>query len=463
MVRVERVAHPQDEAESEREAPVHGVEHRGTIGKRGAKIYTREVTATPVPISNARFGSRPLHGLLGADPEGWIRSLGSPSLPLPWFVYESPRGDCVVGAGDAARLECRGPGRFRDAARWIEAMAASARGHGAADAEGPVAVGAFGFGDGQAGAVDAPAVWIPSTLLRRDADGRVRLAGWQGAMDDRPRVRTPLAARWSEEGRAAWIEGVEAALRRIEAGTLEKVVLARTRVLAQVAQYDPLASFLALRERYPECHRFLVRLEDGTAFLGASPERLASLRERRIDADAVAGTTRVDGEKVEGAARLLRESAKERNEHEIVVREILAALRGCGASVEADPEPSTFRLRHVIHLRSRITGLAREGSGVLDLVHAIHPSPAVAGTPRDAALEMIGTWEPRDRGWYSGPVGWMDARGDGEFTLGLRSALLDGSRALLHAGAGIVAGSDPEREWDECEAKMRFVEEVLRG
>jgi len=459
MIRIERMAQPQDEAEDERKRDADRAEHRGTIGKQGAKIYTPEVTVTPVPISNARLAPRPLGRDLGTDPDGWIRSLGGPSLPRPWFVYESPRGECLVGSGEAARITCRGVGRFDEVARWLDSAAAAARREGARTS--PIAVGAFGFGDQADG---PPAVaWIPSTLLVRGPGGEIRVDAWRGPGDDIPSAHASASSPWSDGDREAWTAAVEAALRRIDAGALEKVVLARARVLTGATPYDPISSFLALRERYPECHRFLIRMDDGTAFLGASPERLVSLRGRTIGADAVAGTTRVDGEDEESAVRRLCESRKERNEHEIVTREIVAALRASGASAEAEVEPSTFRLRHVLHLRSRVSGVAPAGLGVLDLVRAIHPSPAVLGTPRDAALEMIEEWEPRDRGWYAGPIGWMSADGDGEFTLGLRSALLDGCRALLHAGAGIVAGSDPDLEWEECEAKMRFVAEVLRG
>jgi menaquinone-specific isochorismate synthase len=417
------------------------------------------VTVTPVPISNARLAPRPLGPDLGTDPDGWIRSLGGPSLPRPWFVYESPRGECLVGSGEAARFTCRGVGRFDEAARWLDSAAAAARREGARRS--PIAVGAFGFGD----RADGPAAvaWIPSTLLARGPGGEIRVDAWGGPGDDIPSAHAGASSPWCDGDREAWTAAVEAALRRIDAGALEKVVLARARVLTGATPYDPISSFLALRERYPECHRFLIRMDDGTAFLGASPERLVSLRGRTIGADAVAGTARVDGDDEESAARRLCESRKERNEHAIVTREIVAALRASGASAEAEAEPSTFRLRHVLHLRSRVSGVAPAGLGVLDLVRAIHPSPAVLGTPRDAALEMIEEWEPRDRGWYAGPIGWMSADGDGEFTLGLRSALLDGRRALLHAGAGIVAGSDPDREWEECEAKMRFAAEVLRG
>jgi len=139
----------------------------------------------------------------------------------------------------------------------------------------------------------------------------------------------------------------------------------------------------------------------------------------------------------------------------------VAALRASGVDATAPPEPSVARVRHLLHLRTKIQGSAPPGTHILDLVSSLHPTPAVAGTPAGAAMEFILAHEPRPRGWYAGPIGWMDGAGNGDFSVGLRSALLDGDRALLIAGAGIVPGSDPDREWNECESKMAFLEEIL--
>jgi hypothetical protein len=217
MVGIERVPEPEDEAQKERKLGAGQVEHRGTIGKQEAKIYTPEVTVTPAPISHVRLAPGPLELELGADPDTWIRSLAA--LPRPWFVFESPRGGCLVGSGEAARFAGHGPERFDEAARWLGAAAAAARREGARTS--PVAVGAFGFGD----RADAVA-WVPSMLLVRDAEGVDRVESWQGSADQ---VSPTMASSpWTDGDRDAWNEAVEAALRRIEAGTLEKVVLARS-------------------------------------------------------------------------------------------------------------------------------------------------------------------------------------------------------------------------------------------
>jgi isochorismate synthase EntC len=129
--------------------------------------------------------------------------------------------------------------------------------------------------------------------------------------------------------------------------------------------------------------------------------------------------------------------------------------------VSVASEPSLQRLRHAVHLKTEVTGVALPGVHVLDLVSRLHPTPAVAGTPSEAALGLIRALEPRSRGWYAGPIGWVDASGDGDFAVGIRSAFVRGRRALVYAGAGIVEGSVAELEWEECATKMRFVEDAL--
>jgi len=263
---------------------------------------------------------------------------------------------------------------------------------------------------------------------------------------------------WSREG---WDRAVGHVLARIDAGDLEKVVLARTRLLRAKRAWDPEALFLHLRREYPSCYRFLYRDPGGATLVGASPERLASLRGGLVKTDAVAGTSGADGPSAGRAETELLANAKEIREHAVVAREIAAALREAGADVEPFPAPSVFRLQGLIHLRAQVTATVPLGVGILDLVERLHPTPAVAGTPRAAALETIGRLEPRSRGWYAGPIGWTSATGEGDFTVGLRTAWLQGERALLFAGAGIVAGSDAEHEWEECESKMDVIEEAL--
>jgi isochorismate synthase len=332
-----------------------------------------------------------------------------------------------------------------------------------------VLVGGFAFGSAPRPGESLPnaALWLPEHLWIREPGGPMReyVHAWtqDGAAHPLP-TKAPASTHdgrdWSRE---EWREAVESALQLIEESVLEKVVLARSREIVGARAWDPAMIFDALRSAFPECFHYYCDDGDGRVFLGASPERLVSLRDGRVAADAMAGTARRDPRDPDDgvASHTLRSDRKERLEHAVVVREILASLRGRSVDAIAPAEPEVARFRHLLHLRTRIQGSAPSGTHVLDLVSSLHPTPAVAGTPAEPALAFLLAREPRARGWYAGPIGWMDGAGNGEFTVGLRSALLQGNRALLLAGAGIVSGSDPDREWNECESKMAFLEEIL--
>lgn len=387
----------------------------------------------------------------------------------PTFTLETPAGDRIHATGTVARFEHPGGNVFDAARDWLASLAAGARVEGGSVDECLVSLVVFPFDAGApAGeARDLHRAWIPARIEMRDASGRGRTIEWSVRGEALPAAFPPpgLAgsttspgegwahAAWTRDG---WTRAVESTLERIRSGSVRKVVLARSRIVEDGAPFEADRVFEALRESYPACYRYRYESGDGSVFLGASPERLVTLRSGTVEADAVAGTGAVE------SAALL-EDRKERLEHDIVVQEILSALAPVAQRIEADPVPSIHRLRNVTHLRTRIRAEVRPGIRILDLAARIHPSPAVAGAPRDAALQLIRSLEPVPRGWYAGPIGWTSAGGEGELTLGLRAALTRGTRALLHAGAGIVVGSDPDREWEECESKMRAMEEALRG
>ena len=392
-------------------------------------------------------------------------------LATPCFFWESPDGECISLIGAAARREFWGPDPWIEARLWLRDAAAT-RSPGQSPDATPIAFGGFSFDGGPAAAWGLPAgvVMIPALQWHRDADGRTALASWEAAEREPDLGPAERGARSNgvepdlfadEWSRADWSRAVGWALDRIRAGGVEKVVLARSRVAPAPRDWNVVRAFTALREAYPTCFRFLYWADSGGVFLGASPERLVSLREGRVRADAVAGTARLGSPDGGDAARALLDDRKERREHEVVAREILAALRAVCPDAAAPSEPALLRLRGLAHLRTPVTATAAPGTHVLDLVSRLHPTPAVAGTPRDEALKLIRVIEPRGRGWYAGPIGWMTPVGEGDFAVGIRSAFVRGDRALLYAGAGIVAGSEPEREWEECEAKLASIEDVL--
>jgi menaquinone-specific isochorismate synthase len=260
---------------------------------------------------------------------------------------------------------------------------------------------------------------------------------------------------------AGWMHSVTAALARIRAGAMRKVVLARRRRYRASSALDPVALLTRLAARESRGFRFLVEVAPGRAFVGVTPERLVSRAGTSARSEAVAGTRPRGVDAV--ADRLLGESltasAKDRTEHELVVERVRDALASCAATVRTDAEPRLLRLAYVQHLLTRVHAELRPGVTDLDLVESLHPTPAVAGAPVTKAIDALRELEPFDRGLYAGPLGVMSAEG-AEVAVAIRSALVEGDRLTAFAGAGIVEGSDPAEEWRETGHKLLAFERL---
>ena len=260
-----------------------------------------------------------------------------------------------------------------------------------------------------------------------------------------------------EAASGAWARGVEAVLGRIAAGEVEKVVLARALDFRPGCLLDPVELALALWRGNSRSHVFFFQPGNGTALVGASPEILAEVQGRTIRATAVAGSAPSPASAAgrrRFAARLL-ESAKDRAEHDFVTRHIEGVLTDLGCRVRPTGSPAVLDLGAIQHLETEVTAEVPPGATALELLAALHPTPAVCGYPRDPARAILREAETFDREWYGGPVGWLASDGDARFVPALRSAMWKGDSWRLCAGAGIVAGSDPEREWEETELKFR--------
>jgi len=402
------------------------------------------------------------------------------------FAWSGPAGT-LVGTGAAARVPL-GTGMDR-VERAAEATAALLGGVQVEDPDGaglgPLAVGALPFSAG------GPAeLVVPALLLRRDAAGGAwatataptgadppaaadllaRLRDEAGVADGAARTGTVAAGggRWPAarrldrpDGAGAWRKAVASALRTIAAGRLDKVVLARE-ALVEAAWPFPRAALLERLRARAGAEAF-VYASDG--FLGASPELLVSRRGRVATSRPMAGTVprgATAAAEARGLARLTG-SAKESVEHRLVVDAVAEGLAKVADRVEV-ARAEVVRLATVAHLATEVTAALTEPlPSALELAGLLHPTPAVGGAPRDAALAAIAALEPFDRGRYAGPVGWVDAAGDGEWAVALRGAELSGRRARLLAGAGIVPGSDPDAEWAETEHKLAAMLEVLLG
>ncbi|HEV2309346.1 MAG TPA: isochorismate synthase [Acidimicrobiia bacterium] len=310
---------------------------------------------------------------------------------------------------------------------------------------GPLAVGALPFDSAARGELV-----IPSTVVGRRADGRC----WVTEVGDRPaRLHVSASAaepsRWTvsaETTREKWRDMVDAVLDAIDRGEVSKVVLARQVVVEADAAPSVTRVLTQLRAQQTGC--FLYHAD---GLIGATPELLVRRDGTRVASCPLAGTAPAGDD----AAARLRASAKDAWEHRLVVDDVVATLGPVCETLAVPAEASLTTLASVVHLATPVDGTLREPApSALALARALHPTPAVAGTPRDPATRLLTQLEPVPRGRYAGPVGWVDARGDGEWAVALRGAQLDGCRAVLHAGAGIVRGSEPDAEWAETQAKL---------
>ncbi|HEU5433423.1 MAG TPA: isochorismate synthase, partial [Thermomicrobiales bacterium] len=273
---------------------------------------------------------------------------------------------------------------------------------------------------------------------------------------DRTMPRTSLIVRQERPGGAAWKASVAAAVGAVRTERLEKVVLARSLALAADRPFADGVVAARLRAANPTATTF-VAAHRRARFVGATPELLVRLRGGALETVALAGTiARGDNPEADQAlANQLLTSQKDRIEHEVVVQTILEALAPHCADVRrAADTPRIARSRSVQHLSTPIAGTLAPGATALALVGCLHPTPAVGGAPRHDALAFIRERENLDRGWYAGPVGWLDANADAEFVVALRSGLIDGCEATLFAGCGIVAASDPDAEYRETALKF---------
>ncbi len=268
-----------------------------------------------------------------------------------------------------------------------------------------------------------------------------------------------VLVRRDEPQAAEFCGRVDELVRAIAGGSLQKVMTAREVRLLFAAEVDAVATVSALAEQAPECQRFLFRWGDA-AFVGATPERLLRRRGRALETEALAGTIDVDAESPE---RQLKASLKELEEHQLTVSAIQRSLDPVCEELRLPSRPAVHRLKHLLHLRTPIQATLRAETHVLELVERLHPTPAVGGVPTTAAMDWIASREPFDRGWYASPVGWLDALGDGEFNVALRSGLVCGRSVRLYAGAGIVRGSRSSAEYDETKLKLAPMLSSLRA
>lgn len=418
----------------------------------------------------------------------------SHSLTTERLFWAQPgAGFALVGLGVAYAIETTEAGRFQQAAREWRALLAEAfiETPPAAPHLGPVILGGFAF-DAQRptsalwhyyphGRLVLPRVlftqtageaWVTyNVVLRPDSDVDAEAAEIESlahaALEVTP-VPTRLNGRASGNGHTAvitthelqsaakWQADVANATRAIRAGQLEKVVLARAVQLKSSSPFNAARALRHLSSHYTGCYIFAVARGDD-CFLGATPEQLVRLRAGEVQTMGLAGSIKRGKSTAEDErlGQTLLHSAKDREEHAVVVQAVVEALEPMCAQLDYDDPPTLLKLGNIQHLYTPITGRVANGYNLLDFVERLHPTPAVGGRPREVALQLIREDEGIDRGWYAGAVGWLDARGEGEFAVALRSALLQSHTATLFAGCGIMADSDPAQEYTESSLKLK--------
>ena len=462
------------------------LEDQAAAGERIGEPLARLLARTPEAVGRLLAAGV---AVAAVDPIALFAAAAEADLEAALWLQPS-QGVALVGVGRAWAAEGDGPSRFRDAeAAWRDLA-------GDAALEGPAAptlLGGLGFTGRQPAAEDPWAPFGPSSLVlpklllaTRDGvsvltasavgapDPRAVDARWE-ALAERARALTPPAAglvarpvfaplrtERSQPDRAGWHRTVATMAGAVGRGRLDKVVLARRVDLRSPVELDVPNALRRLVASAPESTVYAFR-RAGRTFLGATPERLVRAEGRRFRTAAIAGTIGRGADEAEDArlAAALLASEKDREEHAIVVQFIRALLAPVAERIDVAPHPSVMRLRFVQHLATEIEGTLPEHAGLLALGERLHPTPAVGGDPRDAALAMIDEHEGFERGWYAGPVGWLEADGDGELCVALRCGIVDRTRATLFAGCGIVADSDPAREWEESRIKLQAVVSAL--
>lgn len=415
---------------------------------RGLRARTTELPSSPALVD-----------YFGPDGTAWIRN-----------------GEGMVGIGEVARIE---GADFAEAEQWW-AEFISELDHedqlGQHPGSGPVAMGSFVFDPGNT--AEESILVVPQLVVGR-RKGRSWLTVIAGLNQDWPQLPEPItdpprrpeqiAVVGGSRERDSWQDIVAEAVQRIHTDGLEKVVLARSEVLQASQALDSRWLISELTAAYPSCWTFHV-----AGLVGASPEMLLRREGGLATSRVLAGTIRRhDPTSAEGLsseeldlklAHALARSSKNLIEHELAVASVARALEPFCSGMNVPDAPYVLELPNVLHLASDVTAVARPDVSALRLAGELHPSAAVCGTPTVQARAVIAELEQLDRGRYSGPVGWLDARGDGEFAIALRSGRLDpddARRITVYAGCGIVAESDPAEEYAETEAKLLPMHQVL--
>ncbi len=437
-------------------------------------------------------------GVRHIDPLAVLESIFEPG---EWHFYmeKDSEGWALAGADEVVSCRREGSDRFLEAKAFIEDVLDNTVAIGDLDVPfgGPHFFCGFTFVDRPGGEAPFPggALFLPRWQVARSPEGCCAVANvmitpdspvdriaenvWRAhgkfSAFDYPRPESQSVSGSHAErsatvlpaevhcGKGSFRVSVRRALTDIAAGKYRKIVIARALDLRLDRELNPLHALNDLRMRYPSCYGYSLANGRGQSFIGASPERLLRVKDGVLYTEALAGSAERGKSAAEDAflGEALLKSSKDYREHGIVLESIVRRLRTLGLEPGHPPEPRLLRLTNMQHLHTPVTAPLHDSLQLPDLLALLHPTPAVGGAPREAVVDVIPELEPFERGLYGGPIGWINSRGEGEFTVAIRSALIDGETARVYAGAGIVEGSDPDREWNETELKFRTLLEAL--
>ena len=398
------------------------------------------------------------------DPLSWFPN--KPSDDVCWF-WEIPEEETSwIGIGEIASTTFKGSTRFIEANKSFKKIVDLIDWEAPPDAPPPRFASGFSF-DGTSQNDDwrflgnSQLVFPRIQILRNGED--TWLTTTNGTLEKMPDLPAPSPTQptdtepkktASEKDRDHYKNLVLTALNEIENGDLEKAVPCRSLFIKEKPELQKLLA--SLRDSYPACATFCI-YKNGNAFVGSTPERLASTTGGKLYTAALAGSAPRAADKALDSAlsQGLLTSPKEQNEHVLVVEEILRRLISLGLQPETTQETTILKLNGIQHLFTPINSQLSSEISLFEAIDALHPTPAVSGHPLKRANELRLKYESFDRGWFAGPIGWLDILGSGEFRVALRSGLINEKGSTLFAGAGVVNGSDPERELIETDMKLK--------
>ncbi|MEO0769916.1 MAG: isochorismate synthase [Cyanobacteria bacterium J06649_4] len=481
-------------------AALHGTEHSEMTSETSANTGVDAVNEmTPEMVETFQFLQQVQQQAIETD-HSKIASLSFPIEPIaPWavlsalgnihqrhFYYDSPQQWAIVGLDVVVGCSAEGPTRFTQAQTFTQKWQTQfvhAKTNSKADLPGRFFCSATFF-DVSPDCFEPVYIFVPQVQVMTLAEGsNVTFNYLIAANTEIAETTQHLYARRSQlmgarslgaakpASKKVIVRDVEnfegavaGALQQLDPARVHKVVLADVMDVEARQNIDVVRSLQTLRKNHPDCTVFSVGNGKGQSFIGASPERLLSINEGRLTTDALAGSASRGHtpEADQAIAQALLNSEKERYEHQVVVEFIARQLRSLGLTPRHTTEPSLLQLFHIQHLHTPMSAdLDATTISPLDVLAKLHPTPAVAGLPLQDACKLIHQYENFERGLYAAPLGWIDTKGNSEFIVGIRSALVDGASARLYAGAGIVAGSEPKKELAEIKLKLQTLLNAL--